>query len=64
MFDVIIAASGKSSRVGAKINKLLMYVNGRTVIENSILPFLQFNQLGKIIVATSTEIFDTTSKLL
>lgn len=55
MFDVIIPAAGESSRFSDNLNKLFCTVNGRTVLENSVLPFLAFCGLEKIIVAVNDE---------
>ena len=57
MFDVIIPAAGESSRFSDNLNKLFCTVNGRTVLENSVLPFLAFRGLEKIIVAVNDENF-------
>ena len=57
MFDVIIPAAGESSRFSDNLNKLFCTVNGRTVLENSVLPFLAFCGLEKIIVAVNDENF-------
>ena len=57
MFDVIIPAAGESSRFSDNLNKLFCTVNGRTVLENSVLPFLAFPGLEKIIVAVNDENF-------
>ncbi|MDY6135689.1 MAG: 2-C-methyl-D-erythritol 2,4-cyclodiphosphate synthase [Eubacteriales bacterium] len=57
MFDVIIPAAGESSRFSGNLNKLFCTVNGRTVLENSVLPFLAFQGLEKIIVAVNDENF-------
>ena len=57
MFDVIIPAAGESSRFSGNLNKLFCTVNGRTVLENSVLPFLAFSGLEKIIVAVNDENF-------
>lgn len=63
MFDVIIAAGGHSTRMKSTKNKLLLPLNGRTVLENSILPFLQVEGLNRIIVAVSTALFDEVCNL-
>jgi len=63
MFDVIIPAAGESSRFSDNLNKLFCTVNGRTVLENSVLPFLAFSGLEKVIVAVNDESFDRASAL-
>lgn len=63
MFDVIIAASGESTRFGLQKNKLLVKLNDRSVLENSIIPFLTVDGLEKIIVATSVVLFDEVKKI-
>jgi 2-C-methyl-D-erythritol 2,4-cyclodiphosphate synthase len=64
MFDLIVAAGGSSSRCAAAKNKLLLSVNGRTVIENAVLPFLSGFELNRIIVAVSEPLFDEVSAVL
>lgn len=57
-FDVIITAAGESARFSDNLNKLFCTINGRTVVENSVLPFFAFPSLSKVFVATSKENFD------
>lgn len=55
MFDLIIAAGGASTRTKTAKNKLLLPLSGRTVIENSILPFLSFCDLNQIIISAGQD---------
>ncbi len=64
MFDLIIAAGGASTRTQTIKNKLLMPLNGRTVIENSILPFLAFSNLNRIIVSAGEETLEEIQKIV
>lgn len=59
MFDVIIPAAGESSRFSNKLNKLFCTVNGRTALERSVLPFLDFENLNRVYVAVNDDSFST-----
>lgn len=48
MFTLIIAAAGSSARAG--VNKIFAELNGRTVLERAVIPFLQFKEITEIIV--------------
>ncbi len=63
MFDVIIAASGESTRFGLTKNKLLVRINEYTVLENAVRPFLSLDGLEKIIIAASEGLFDEISSI-
>ncbi len=47
---VIIAAAGKASRINRNINKTLLKIENKTVLEHSIEAFLKYNQVKQIIV--------------
>ena len=51
-FSVIITAGGTSSRYGNK-NKLLELINGKTVLEHSVAPFLGLDCIKEIIIPTN-----------
>ena len=62
-FSVIITAGGSSSRYG-KENKLLEKINDRTVIEETVSKFTNFNEIDEIIIPTNTEVKSEFEKLL
>ena len=51
-FSLIITAGGTSSRYGTK-NKLIEYINDKTVIEHTISAFLKFDNITEIIIPTN-----------
>lgn len=63
MFDLIIAAAGESTRFNSQQNKLLCNLNGRTVLENAVIPFLSVSGLNNVIIAASPALFDEISAL-
>jgi len=62
-FSVIITAGGSSSRYG-KENKLLEKINDKTVIEETVSKFTNFNEIDEIIIPTNTEVKSEFEKLL
>jgi 4-diphosphocytidyl-2-methyl-D-erithritol synthase len=50
---VIIAAAGSGERFGGDIPKQYMQLNGKSVIENSVYPFLVSKYVKKVIIAIS-----------
>lgn len=54
-FSVIITAGGTSSRYGNK-NKLLEFIDNKTVIEHTVSAFLGFNEITEIIIPTNKSI--------
>ncbi len=54
-FSVIITAGGTSSRYGNK-NKLLEFIDDKTVIEHTVSAFLGFNEITEIIIPTNKSI--------
>ena len=51
MVGVIIPAAGSSRRMGQ--NKLLLSFGGKTVIERSVAPFLDMEDVGEILIVVS-----------
>ena len=62
-FSVIITAGGTSSRYGNK-NKLLEYLDDKTVIEHTVSAFLEFNEITEIIIPTNMSIKDEIESML
>ena len=62
-FSVIITAGGTSSRYGNK-NKLLEKINDKTVIEETVSKFVDFEEIDEIIIAANSSITTELSKLL
>ncbi len=62
-FSVIITAGGTSSRYGNK-NKLLEYLDDKTVIEYTLSAFLEFDDVTEIIIPTNNSIHDEIESLL
>ncbi len=52
---VIIAAAGKGKRFGGKIPKQYFRVNGQSVIERSVKPFIESTHVSKVIIAISED---------
>lgn len=61
--SVVITAGGNSSRMGLEKNKLLLELNGKTVIERTIEKFLNFDFVNEIIVVSGTAIYDEILKI-
>ncbi len=62
LFSVIITAGGTSSRYGNK-NKLLEEINGKTVIEETVSKFTDFNEIKEIIIAANISIKEILKKM-
>ena len=62
-FSLIITAGGTSSRYGNN-NKLLEYIDSRTVIEHSVGAFLNFDNITEIIIPTNASIKSAVSNYL
>lgn len=62
-FSVIITAGGTSSRYGNK-NKLLEFIDDKTVIEHTVSAFLGFNEITEIIIPTNKSIKEEIQHLL
>ena len=52
---VIIAAAGKGKRFGGEIPKQYFRVNGQSVIERSVKPFIESTHVSKVIIAISED---------
>ena len=52
MTSAIIVAAGKGTRMGAGMNKAYISICGKTVIENTLLPFSESSEIYEIIVVT------------
>ena len=61
-FSLIITAGGTSSRYGNK-NKLLENLNNKTVIEETISKFTEFNEINQIIIPANSSILNELEKL-
>ena len=62
-FSVIIPAGGTSSRYG-NTNKLLEKINDRTVIEETVSKFIDFEEITEIIIPANASIIDELKELL
>ena len=52
---VIIAAAGKGERFGSDFPKQYSKLNGKSVIERSVRPFIDSDNVSKIIIAISKD---------
>ncbi len=55
MASGIIAAAGKGTRMGAKENKVFLKINEKTVLEHTVLAFLNCPEIEEIIIVTGKE---------
>ena len=62
-FSLIITAGGTSSRYGNK-NKLLEKINGKTVIEETVSKFIDFDEIDEVIISANSSIIETLQELL
>lgn len=62
-FALIITAGGTSSRYGNK-NKLLEKINDKTVIEETVSKFIDFDEIDEIIISANSSIIETLQELL
>ena len=62
-FSVIIPAGGTSSRYG-NTNKLLEKIKDRTVIEETVSKFVDFEEITEIIIPANASIIDELKELL
>ncbi len=58
MIGIIIAAGGKSTRMKSG-NKLLLQLEGKSILSYTIEKFLPFKKLEKFVIVTSEEVFDS-----
>ena len=61
-FSVIITAGGTSSRYG-KTNKLLEYINDKTVIEETVNKFLGFENIDEIVICSNNSIINKLNSM-
>lgn len=62
-FSLIITAGGTSSRYG-NTNKLLEKINDKTVIEETVSKFIDFDEIDEIIISANSSIIEILQKLL
>ena len=62
-FSLIITAGGTSSRYGNK-NKLLEKINDKTVIEETVSKFIDFDEIDEVIISANSSIIETLQELL
>ncbi len=62
-FSVIITAGGTSTRYGSK-NKLLEYINDKTVIEETVSKFIKFDCINEIIIPANKGIINNLISIL
>lgn len=62
-FSVIITAGGTSSRFGTK-NKLLEILNNKTVIEETVSKFVDFEEIDEIIIPVNESIREDLEQIL
>lgn len=62
-FSLIITAGGTSSRYG-NTNKLLEKINDKTVIEETVSKFVDFDEIDEIIISANNSIIEIVSELL
>ncbi len=61
-FSLIITAGGTSSRYGNK-NKLLEKINDKTVIEETVSKFIDFDEIAEIIISANSSIIEILQEL-
>lgn len=61
-FSLIITAGGTSSRYGNK-NKLLEKINDKTVIEETVSKFIDFDEIDEIIISANSLIIEILQEL-
>lgn len=62
-FSLIITAGGTSSRYG-NTNKLLEKINDKTVIEETVSKFIDFDEIDEIIISANSSIIEILQELL
>ena len=62
-FSLIITAGGTSSRYG-NTNKLLEKINEKTVIEETVSKFIDFDEIDEIIISANRSIIEILQQLL
>lgn len=61
-FSLIITAGGTSSRYG-NTNKLLEKINNKTVIEETVTKFIDFDEIDEIIISANISIIPTLQEM-
>lgn len=61
-FSLIITAGGTSSRYG-NTNKLLEKINDKTVIEETVAKFIDFDEINEIIISANISIIPTLQEM-
>lgn len=61
---LIIPAAGKGERLGGEVPKPYIKIAGKTILEYTLSRFRDVSGLGEVIVSTSEEYIESTSKLL
>lgn len=61
-FSLIITAGGTSSRYG-NTNKLLEKINDKTVIEETVAKFIDFDEINEIIISANISIIPTLQEI-
>ena len=61
-FSLIITAGGTSSRYGST-NKLLEKINDKTVIEETVTKFIDFDEIDEIIISANISIIPTLQEM-
>ena len=56
-FSLIITAGGTSSRYG-NMNKLLEKINDKTVLEETVSKFIDFDEIDEIIISANSSIIE------
>ena len=62
-FSLIITAGGTSSRYG-NMNKLLEKINDKTVLEETVSKFIDFDEIDEIIISANSSIIEILQQLL
>ena len=61
-FSLIITAGGTSSRYG-NMNKLLEKINDKTVLEETVSKFIDFDEIDEIIISANSSIIEILQQL-
>lgn len=60
----IILGAGNGTRMKTKDSKLLLKINGKTVLEHSVQKFLDISDIDEVVVVTREQDVDTFARLL
>lgn len=64
MYDALIVAGGSASRSGLSYNKVLYEINGKTILDYAIRPFLDDTRCHSIIVVVKKSDYPIIEKML